>query len=161
MHDIDALADESGDVAGVVVETVSTPAGSTVVVSVTGEIDMLTETQLLDGLREALAQPGAAAVVIDLSGVTFFSSSGIAALATAHTTATDQGLLLHVVVPPESATYRPLQLTGMTELLTIYPTREAALGSDLSDPMGLGASDPTTGDDEDPDDPEHHFIPAG
>lgn len=161
MHDIDGLPDDPGEVAGVVLETVATPAGNAVVVSVTGEIDMLTETQLLDGLNHALAQPGARAVVIDLSGVSFFSSSGIAALATAHTTAAEQNMLLHVVVPRASATYRPLQLTGMTQLLTIHPTRAAALATSQLPSGDPGTSDPTTADDEDPDATAHHPIPTG
>src|SRR5581483_713349 len=39
---------------------------------------------------------------LDLSGVTFFSSTGIAGLAHARIRAVDQDLTLRVVVPPES-----------------------------------------------------------
>lgn len=156
VNDIDALPDPDGELARVVLETVTAAAGTVVVVSATGEIDMLTETQLLHGLDEALGQPGATAVVIDLSGVTFFSSSGIAALATARATALHQNLTLQVVTPTESFTYRTLQLSGITELLTIYPTRATALGThqpDIApDTDGPTSTGPTTVDYEDPQD---------
>src|SRR5581483_2933889 len=109
------------------------------------------------GIDQALDQSGVSAVVVDLSGVSFFSSTGIAALAHAHSRALEQNLSLRVVVPTGSATYRPLELTGMTELLAIYPTMAAA---GLADDEDLGATDPVTGDDDDPHGTEHHLTPA-
>ena len=43
-------------------------------VSVTGEIDMVTRPVLQRGLSEALEQPGGDIAVVDLCGVTFFGS---------------------------------------------------------------------------------------
>jgi hypothetical protein len=48
----------------------------------------------------------------------------------------------------------------MTELLAIHHTRTAALAIRLSDSINLDADDPTTADDEDPQDRDHHLSPA-
>jgi hypothetical protein len=93
--------------------------------------------------------------------VTFFSSAGIAALAAARAAALDKDLILQVVTPTESFTYRTLQLSGMAALLTIHPSLAAALATHQADAGGLSCTDPTTGDDEDPHDSTPHLTPAG
>lgn len=157
-HGGDAFTGAADEMSAVSVQTVSAADGARVVmVSVSGEIDILTQTPLLQGIDQALDQPGVSAVAVDLSGVSFFSSTGIAALAHAHSRALEQNLSLRVVVPTGSATYRPLELTGMTELLAIYPTRAAAGVADRGE---AGGSDPVTGDDDYPHGSEHHLTPA-
>lgn len=104
------------------------------VVTVTGEIDMATEPILSEALDAAFNQPGTVAVVIDLSGVAFFGSPGVAALAVARTKADAEGVKVALVIEPDSATDRTLQILGMTQLLPTYPDRAAAIAAHSSDP---------------------------
>jgi len=53
--------------------------GSSVVVSVTGEVDIATTAQLSDALGAALRR-GAMGLVCDLSGVSFFGAAGVTTL---------------------------------------------------------------------------------
>jgi anti-sigma B factor antagonist len=91
--------------------------GSTVVVEVAGEIDMDTAPELAEALTTALADHPAA-VVADLSAVTYLDSAGLRVLVTAHTAA--HGTTGFAVVANSSATVRPLQITGLDQELTIF-----------------------------------------
>jgi anti-sigma B factor antagonist len=94
-----------------------------IVVEVTGEIDMVTAPLLENAVRESLAsRPDA--LVIDLSGAQFFSSAGIAVLVLAHRNSA--GISLRVVAQ-DRVVLRPLELTGLTEDLAIYPDLDTAL----------------------------------
>jgi anti-sigma B factor antagonist len=97
--------------------------GASVLV-VVGELDMLTAPQLSQALDVAL---GAAppVLVVDLSGITFMDSAGLAVLLSAHREAGD-GTSLRVVAN-QRATLRPMQLTGVDEYLALYPRRRDAL----------------------------------
>jgi anti-anti-sigma factor len=96
----------------------------TSVLVVEGELDMLTAPQLSHALDEAL---GAAppVLVVDLSGVTFMDSAGLAVLLTAHRESGDVTSLR--VVANQRATLRPMQLTGVDEYLALYARRRDAL----------------------------------
>ncbi len=97
----------------------------TVIVRVSGEVDMLTTPMLGACLTEQLqGQPGM--LVMDLRGVGFLGSSGLAALVTARDEAEDRGVLLRLV-SADHAVLRPLTATGLTELFEIYPDLETAL----------------------------------
>jgi anti-anti-sigma factor len=109
---------------GLATVAVERPADDTAVVRVDGEIDMVTapalENQVVILLRE---RPRV--LVIDLTGVRFFSSAGLAVLALAHREA-EEGTELRVVAD-DSAVLRPMELTGLTEDLSIHPSLKAAL----------------------------------
>lgn len=107
-------------------------AGDVIVVTANGEIDMLSESLLRDALAEAFDRPKTSAIVIDLSAVTFFSSSGIAVLAHARDIAADQDMAVALVAATGSAPDRSLHMLGMTQLLPTYPARAVALAA-LSD----------------------------
>lgn len=98
-------------------------------VTVTGEIDMASVQLLRDGVDGALQRNDVAAVLVDLSGTTFLSSAGNAVLVATHMRAQRDGIALRVVIRPESWLHRPLRITGVVKLLSIYPTREAALAA--------------------------------
>ncbi|MEU4745243.1 STAS domain-containing protein [Actinosynnema sp. NPDC023658] len=101
--------------------------GTTVVVRVTGEIDMSNSDALLDRCVEVL-DAEAGALVIDLSGVTFFASSGIAALGHVRShNASLGGRPVHVVVG--RPVRRALELVAMDKLLPLHDTREDALAA--------------------------------
>ena len=64
---------------------------------------------------------------MDLTAVTFLASNGLAVLAAGTRTAPEGTRLL--VVADNSATVRPIEVTGLTELLDLYRTEDAALAT--------------------------------
>lgn len=95
----------------------------TVVLKVAGEIDMVTAPELENAVRKVLIDPPET-LVIDLTAAEFFSSAGIAVLVLAHRNGA--GVSLRIVAK-DRIVLRPLELTGLTDDLTIYPDLEAAL----------------------------------
>jgi anti-sigma B factor antagonist len=99
---------------------------STHVLSPKGEIDILTAPQLARRLL-GLAEEGKTGVVVDLSSVTFMDSTGLGVLLNAvRALASRHGKL--VLVCPNERVLRPFQVTGLVDRMSIFPTREAALG---------------------------------
>lgn len=94
-----------------------------IVLTVTGEVDMMTAPRLENTVRDSLAERPAR-LVIDLTSAQFFSSAGIAILVLAHRN--DVGVALRVVAK-DRIVLRPLELTGLAEDLAIYPDLESAL----------------------------------
>jgi anti-sigma B factor antagonist len=99
---------------------------STHVVSPRGEIDALTAPKLGSRLF-GLAEDGKRGVVVDLSGVTFMDSTGIGVLVNAlrHFSLRSGRMVL---VCPSDRILRPFQVTGLVGHLTIFDSREKALG---------------------------------
>ena len=99
---------------------------TTHVVSLRGEIDALTAPRLGSRLF-GLADEGKRGVVVDLSEVTFMDSTGIGVLLNAlrHFTLRHGTLVL---VCPTERVLRPFQITGLTEIISVYESREKALG---------------------------------
>ena len=98
--------------------------GRTVVVTVSGDLDMLTAPELDEAIRAA-ARQAPAAVIVDLSGVDFLGSAGMNLLITAHrdiAPAAGFG-----VVADGPATSRPLRLVGFDTLIALYRTLDDAL----------------------------------
>lgn len=96
-----------------------------VVLTVTGEVDLVTAP----GLEAAIAEHVAAApcLVLDLSGVTFFGSLGLAAIMRAMTMAEERGTRLLLVAGPRVR--RTMALTRTEELFTVHDSVEDALRS--------------------------------
>ncbi|MGC7094769.1 STAS domain-containing protein [Amycolatopsis lurida] len=101
--------------------------GATVLVVVGGEIDLLTAPRVREAGAEALAERPAR-LVLDLTGVVFLASAGLEAMISLHEAAGDAAELR--VVAGGTATLRPLEITGLTDVLDVYRTREEALGED-------------------------------
>jgi anti-sigma B factor antagonist len=95
-----------------------------VVLSVAGDLDMLTSPQLAESLRELLDRRPRT-VVVDLSKVDFLGSAGLAVLVTAHERIESRESLR--IVASARETQRAFSMTGLDELLDLYPTCEAAL----------------------------------
>ncbi|MCG8916594.1 STAS domain-containing protein [Actinokineospora sp. PR83] len=87
--------------------------GGRVVVRVSGEIDMATAPVLAEALDRAFTGGDRARVVVDLTGVSFFASSGLALLARTSARARDTGTDVVVVVAPGGATERSITVTSM------------------------------------------------
>lgn len=95
--------------------------GDRLAVVVEGEVDSVTAGGLRESLVEVLARPGVPTVLIDLRGVTFLDSAGLCALATAHRDAGAHGQRLELRVGDNRAVLRPLQITGLWDLLAHAP----------------------------------------
>ena len=96
-------------------------SGSTVRLTVTGEVDSSSAPALRTALDDALAR-GARELVVDLDGVTFLDSAGLCVLASTHRRSVEQGFGLRVLASTR-AVMRPLQITGLWELLAVEQIR--------------------------------------
>lgn len=95
------------------------------VVHVAGEVDMAAETALRRRIAEALAdEPDG--LVLDLTGVTFFASAGLHVLVDVQHAATAAGLDMRVVADHRPV-LRPLQITGLDQLVTVVTSVDQAL----------------------------------
>ena len=99
----------------------STPAGSTLLVAVVGEVDMTTAPDLSQAIERA--PDDTALVVIDLSEVTFLDSSGLNSLVQARRALAEREVAMTVVVPPASAIRRVFEITRLTEQLDVIDAR--------------------------------------
>ncbi len=96
----------------------------TMICTVIGEVDLLTAPTLVDALRTA-TQSGPAHLIVDLSGVTFLGSHGLRALVDASTTQ-DREHCMYLVADTVEVN-RPLQVTGLAEMIVRFPDLDAAL----------------------------------
>ncbi|SDO45266.1 STAS domain-containing protein [Geodermatophilus sp. DSM 45219] len=94
-----------------------TGSASGVLLTVAGEVDSSTAPSLRAVLDSALAD-GVPALTVDLDGVTFLDSAGLCVLAAAHRRAAEDGVRLRVLAS-NRAVIRPLQITGLYDLLAI------------------------------------------
>ena len=101
--------------------------GPVVVIHVSGEIDMSSRdavervlTRTVDGRPDS--------VVIDLSDVTFFGSSGLQMLAETRARAAASEVPLRLVASSRKV-LRPLELAGMTAVFPVYATVAAAVAA--------------------------------
>ena len=90
-------------------------SGSTVSVTAVGEIDSTTAPLLREQL-DLILDRGVPEFVVDLGRVTFLDSAGLCVLAAAHRRAVRQDARMRVLASSR-AVIRPLQITGLWELL--------------------------------------------
>ena len=76
---------------------------------------------------ESRAQAGATRVIVDLTGMTFLDSGGLAALLGAWQLLVKSKIRIALVIPAGAYVMRTLETRGVHELFTIVPTRDAAL----------------------------------
>lgn len=102
--------------------------GSAVVVAVSGDVDVLTAPRLRDALDRGLAEAGAVGgpVVLDLTDVAFLASRGLSTILDAQREA-GRATPLRVVVDHARPVVRPIQLSGLDAVLTLFDTVEDAL----------------------------------
>jgi anti-sigma B factor antagonist len=94
------------------------------VVSVGGEIDLSTAPAFEAAIATAL-EANPAVLVIELSQVSFMASVGLRILAATQENAGKSARV--AVVANNSAVSRPIQLTGLDKIFSLYPTLDAAL----------------------------------
>lgn len=97
--------------------------GRTVVVSVSGVVDMLTSPQVEAAITGALAKDPAA-IVVDLTDVDFLASAGMGALMAARDRVSEGTGFAVVANGP--ATSRPLKIVGLAEVLGMHSTLDEA-----------------------------------
>jgi anti-anti-sigma factor len=95
-----------------------------VVLSVTGAVDLATASALEAAMADALAR-ATVGLVVDLTEVDFLASVGMAILVAARQRLGDS--IGFAVVADGPATSRPLKLTGLDQVLLLYPTLPDAL----------------------------------
>jgi anti-anti-sigma factor len=105
---------------------VDRPTPGVVVATVSGEVDMLTAPSLRTVVLAELAD--CAVLVIDLTKVAFLGSAGLAVLVEASHEAQRRQVELRLVATGRSVR-RPLEITGLDEVLTTFPTRDDAVGA--------------------------------
>ncbi|SMC66998.1 STAS domain-containing protein [Kibdelosporangium aridum] len=98
--------------------------GQTTVVHVTGEIDISTQESFDEAARAGLDSTSPL-VILDLGDVTFLGSMGLRTLIQAHNDAEAAGRELRVV-QGSTAVHRVIKVTGLTQILALYPTVEEA-----------------------------------
>jgi anti-sigma B factor antagonist len=114
------------DLADFRVELVRT-ADDVAVVEAAGELDLHTCREFRECLVGAVEE-NAARVVVDLAGVTFIDSTSLGVLVGGARRSAQRGTELMIVCPAGSVS-RILEITGLSRALTIYATREEALGA--------------------------------
>ncbi len=101
------------------------PVGEAVVVSAIGEVDIHTAPRLQKAVDDAVTRRPAQ-LVVDLSAVEFFDSSGLNVLLHA------RRLVGELRVVAAYAARRPLEATGLSEVIPIFGSVEEALADDPS-----------------------------
>ena len=99
---------------------------STVIVSVTGDLDLWNAPALEQRLRWCLDQ-GSQWVVVDLSEAAFLDSSGLGALTNSKRRIERKGGRLVVVINTDDQMRRVFELTGLMRVLNVVPDRAHAL----------------------------------
>jgi len=97
---------------------------SAVRVTVAGEVDSSSAPSLRTSVDQAFAA-GAAEITVDLDAVTFLDSAGLCVLAGAHRRAEEDGIRLRVLASSR-AVIRPLQITGLWDLLAVEQVEPGA-----------------------------------
>lgn len=96
------------------------------VLTVGGDVDLATVGELDAAVTDALARTPKA-LVIDLTGVEFLASAGLQALVATQQRIGDSAGFGVVANGP--ATSRPIQLTGLDSIFSLYPSLPDALSS--------------------------------
>jgi anti-sigma B factor antagonist len=115
---------------GIRTEQITRAGRDALVMIVTGEIDLHTVGRLRaavdDGL-ERVADTDSVTLVIDLSEVTFLGSPGLTALVEATRAARRLREPLPIVVDHTRPVIRPIEMTGLDDLLALHTTLDQAL----------------------------------
>jgi anti-sigma B factor antagonist len=105
------------------------PAPGQVVIEVGGEVDMLTSPQLRATVLDQFAESaGVELVVLDLDGVTFLGTSGLAVLIEVREAAHAAGVELRLACTARRV-LRPLTIAGLIPLFDIHDTIDRALAA--------------------------------
>ena len=121
---------------------VAAPPGGVAVVAVSGDVDLAGAGRVGTAVGQALARRPAA-LVVDMSAVTFLDSSGLDQLVEARRACAVAVVPLYVVVAGNRAVARPLEVTGLVAVFTLADSVESVAAT----PDPTLAADPGTGQD--------------
>ncbi|MEU4340919.1 STAS domain-containing protein [Nocardia sp. NPDC023852] len=105
--------------------TIAAQDGATVL-TVAGEVDLATAPALENAI-EAILSGTPAALIIDLTAVSFLASAGMATLVAAHQRAGAATAI--AVVADGPATSRQLKMTSLDQVFALHSTLDAALAA--------------------------------
>jgi len=100
-----------------------------VVVELPAEIDVTNTGHVSDALNGALA-PGVTVVIADMTSTVFCDSSGMRVLLHAHLKAKARDVRFRLAMRPDNPVQRVLRLTGVHQLIPIYPDVLEAMRGD-------------------------------
>ena len=115
--------------------TVLRPAPKVVLLSLSGEIDLLTSFRLMDAISEAFAE-GLALLVVDLSEVRFLDAAGLRVLKVGARHIEEARTRFAVICPEESPVRRLLELADAQRELSVHESAIEALRPWLGDEEG-------------------------
>ena len=104
----------------------STPRNGSVVIAVTGDVDIATADELRAHLARAVECHEV--VVVDLAGVGFMDSTGLGVLVASYNRAARSGRRL-VVARPQKIVKNALRLVQVDTVINVYETLDAALAA--------------------------------
>ena len=113
------------------------PGTGATVLTVAGEVDMLTAPVLRQRLEEHFAADQTP-IIMDLSQVEFFGSTALAVLVDTHQRATAEGRTF-VLIAKTRIVRRPLKVTELDKVLSVYDDLDHALEA-----VHAGSARPTT-----------------
>jgi anti-sigma B factor antagonist len=96
------------------------------VLTVTGEIDMNNASALRDAVNDGIDRTQGEPCILDLTTVTFLGSAGLTALLQATTHARQRREPLRIVVDHNRPVIRPIQVTGLDNVLSLYHSVDEA-----------------------------------
>jgi anti-anti-sigma factor len=105
--------------------------GDACVVTAIGELDMVSAPRLRQVLRDRLDRP-VRLVVVDLDGLSFMGSSGLAVLVEARDWALKTGAVVRVVARGPVVT-RPMAATAMDRMIGVFPSVAEALADPVAE----------------------------
>lgn len=115
------------DAASGSLEVTVTGYGSATVLTVSGEIDLLTSAQLTESIDAAVTANNPTALIVDLTDVPFLASMGMTVLLDASRRVSDTATFAVVADGPNTS--RPLTLLGLDQELTLYTDLDTALAA--------------------------------
>jgi len=101
--------------------------GAVAVARLAGELDLSNATAIEDQVTRGLG--GVTAVAVDLAGLSYLDSAGLALLSRLAARIAGPGGALRLVVPPDAVVRRTLWISGLTEAIPVDETVEAALAA--------------------------------
>lgn len=99
------------------------------IVKVIGEVTLTTSSDVLREVMAGVEEADERVCIVDLTDVTFLGSPGIAMLVIASSQASSLGGALRIVVDSGHPVVRPIQVTGLIDVLTLYNSVDEALAA--------------------------------
>ncbi|KDN22661.1 hypothetical protein DV20_08065 [Amycolatopsis rifamycinica] len=123
--------------------TAATSVGDIGVVTVSGDVDHVVRTTFQEAMAAALARRPRG-LVVDLTPVRFFGSTGLSVLAWLYQAAADAGIAVTLVATQHSV-LTPMAITRVDELFAIHPTVEQAVAHHGKPPATAAPLEHVTG----------------